>query len=402
MVGLKRKIGNKKICDMKNFEFYNPVKIIFGKDNYTKLPDLMMPYNKVMLACGKGSIKKNGIYDKIISALDGKNIIEFWGIESNPSYETLMKAVEIIKHENVDFVLAAGGGSVIDGVKFICAASKYDGDDAWDIVAKGVKVRDALKFGTILTLPATGSEMNSNAVISRLSVGEKLSFSSPLLFPVFSILDPEVMYSLPDTQIANGIVDAFVHIIEQYLTYPVNAAVQDAWAAALLQVLIEVGHKVLSNRMNYDDNANLMWAATMALNGLLSTGVPTDWSTHSIGHELTIMYGIDHAKTLAIVLPGVLRVMKEDKRDKLLHYASKVWKLNINSMSNDEVIEKSIQLTEDFFISVGMKIRLSDYGIGYEGIEELCKRLERKNFTKLGENKNISPEIVREILKTRL
>lgn len=385
---------------MKNFEFYNPVRIIFGKENFSKLPELLLPYKKIMLAAGKGSIKENGIYDKIMLNIAARDIIEFWGIEPNPSYETLIKAVEIVKKENIDFILAVGGGSVIDGVKFICAAAKYEGDDPWDILSKGIKVKDAIKFGTVLTLPATGSEMNSNSVITRLSVNEKLAFSSTLLFPVFSILDPETMYSLPDTQIANGIVDAYVHIIEQYLTYPVNAAVQDAWSVALLKVLLEIGPKVLANRYDYEENANLMWAATMALNGLLSTGVPTDWSTHMIGHELTAMYGIDHAKTLAIVLPGVLNIMKEYKNQKLLHYASEVWK--IESINPDDAIEEAIKKTENFFISLGIKTRLSDYGIGMRGIEEVCARLERKNYIKLGENKNINTEIVREILKTRL
>ncbi|HOL98297.1 MAG TPA: iron-containing alcohol dehydrogenase [Bacteroidales bacterium] len=383
---------------MKNFEFYNPVKVIFGKDNYSKLPELLSPYNKIMLAFGKGSIKQNGIYDKIKSNLGNKAYVEFWGIEPNPTYETLIKAVEIIKNENVDFILAAGGGSVIDGVKFICAAVKYKDGGAWDIMAKSIKIKDALKFGTIFTLPATGSEMNSNLVITHNGIGEKLAYSSPLLFPTFSILDPEAMYSLPDRQISNGVIDAFVHITEQYITYPVNAAVQDAWAFSLLKVLIDIGPKVLKDRTNYDENANLMWAATMALNGLLSAGVPTDWSTHYIGHELTAMYGLDHAVTLAIVLPGVLRVMKDYKKDKLLHFAQNVW--NLNPEYPDEAIDKAIILTEEFFNSLGVKTKLSDYGIGEYGIDQICIRLDRKNYTRLGENKNISPDIVKQILLT--
>ncbi len=383
---------------MKNFEYYNPVRVIFGKDNYHKLPELLAPYTKIMLAFGKGSIKQNGIYDKIKSNLGDKAHVEFWGIEPNPTYKTLMRAVEIVKNENVDFILAAGGGSVIDGVKFICAAVKYTDGDAWDIMAKSIKIKDALKFGSILTLPATGSEMNSNLVITHEGIGEKLAYSSPLLFPTFSILDPEAMYSLPDRQISNGVIDAFVHITEQYITYPVNAAVQDAWSSSLLKVLIETGPKVLKDRTNYDENSNLMWAATMALNGLLSAGVPTDWSTHYIGHELTAMYGLDHAVTLAIVLPGVLTVMKEYKKDKLLHFAKNVWNLNLDNP--DESIDIAIRLTEEFFKSLGVKTKLSDYGIGKDGIEELCSRLERKNYTRLGENKNISPDIVRQILFT--
>ncbi|NCC88440.1 MAG: iron-containing alcohol dehydrogenase, partial [Clostridia bacterium] len=278
---------------MKDFTFYNPVRIHFGKDQLSKLKDELQDYNKILFTYGKGSIKRNGIYSRVMDLLSDKNIVEFGGIGANPEYETLMKAVELGREEKVDFILAVGGGSVIDGSKFIAAAIDYKGDDPWDMLTKYEKFSSAVKLGTILTLPATGSEMNSGAVITRKSSKEKLAFGSPLLMPVFSILQPEFMYSLPDIQISNGIVDAFVHTIEQYITYPVNGAVQDAYSAALLKVLIEQGPKVLENRSDYDANANLMWAATMALNGLLRTGVPEDWSTHMIGHEITALFGVD-------------------------------------------------------------------------------------------------------------
>lgn len=383
---------------MKNFEFVNPVKIYFGKEQIEKLQIEMIPYKKIMLVYGKGSIKTNGVYDRIKSALKDKDVIEFSGVEANPVYETLMKAVAIAKKENVDFLLAAGGGSVIDGTKFIAAAIKYDRDDPWDMLSKGEKFNEAIKFGSVLTLPATGSEMNNGAVITRKSCNEKLAFGNPVLFPVFSILEPETMYSLPDAQIANGIADAFVHVTEQYITYPADAAVQDEWAASLLRVLISEGPKVLQDRHDYNANANLMWAATMALNGLLSAGVPSDWSTHMIGHEITALFGVDHAQTLAIVLPGVLTELKEQKREKLIHYANTVWGITGN---NDDVIIQAILKTEAFFNSIGIKTRLSDYAIPESAIGQICSKLENKRYVKLGEMKNVTPQLVEQILTSR-
>jgi len=406
MAGLKRKAPflkkktKHKINTMKNFTFYNPVRIHFGQDQYDKISEELLGYNNILLTYGMGSIKQNGIYDKVKEQLQGKNIIEFGGIGANPEYETLMQAVEIGKKENIDFILAGGGGSVIDGSKFIAAAIKYQGNDPWDMLAKYAKFNDAVKLGTVLTIPATGSEMNGGAVITRVSTKDKLAFGSQLLMPVFSILNPEVMYSLPDVKISNGIIDAFIHITEQYITYPVNGAVQDAYSASLLKVLIEEVPKVLEDRKNYDANANLMWAATMALNGLLSAGVPEDWSTHLIGHEITAQYGVDHAQTLAIVLPGVLNIMKDEKEDKLLHFAKNVW--NIDISDKDSAIKNAIEKTEEFFHNLNIKTRLSDYKIPESAIDIICNKLEERKYVKLGENKNISPDIVKKILKTRI
>ena len=385
---------------MNNFSFHNPVKIHFGKSQITeKLSHEVEAYSKIMLCYGGGSIKNNGIYNKVIDALKTKDILEFGGIEANPDYETLMKAVELARNESVDFILAVGGGSVIDGVKFIAAATYYNDGDPWEILSKRVKFAKTLPFGTVLTLPATGSEMNSNAVISRKSTNEKLDFSNPNSFPVFSILDPETMYSLPDTQISNGIIDAFVHVIEQYLTYPVNAPIQDRFAESILRTLIEEGPKLLKNRNDYDTNANLMWASTMALNGLLRCGVPEDWSTHMIGHEMTALFGIDHAKTLAIVLPGVLNVLQDVKKQKLLQYGVTVWNINGN---DENSIEEIIDVTEGFFQRLGVRTRLKDYKINVHDINKICKRLEDRGYVELGENKNISPDLVRKILESRL
>ncbi len=406
MAGLKRKAPflkkktKHKINTMKNFTFYNPVRIHFGQDQYDKISEELLGYNNILLTYGMGSIKQNGIYDKVKEQLQGKNIIEFGGIGANPEYETLMQAVEIGKKENIDFILAVGGGSVIDGSKFIAAAILFKGDEPWDMLSKYTPFDSAISLGTVLTIPATGSEMNGGAVITRVSTKDKLAFGNPLLMPVFSILNPEVMYSLPDVQISNGIIDAFIHITEQYITYPVNGAVQDAYSASLLKVLIEEGPKVLEDRKNYDANANLMWAATMALNGLLSAGVPEDWATHMIGHEITALHGIDHAQTLAIVLPGVLRVMKDEKKEKLLHFAKNVW--NIDISDKDSAIKNTIEKTEEFFHSLNIKTKLSDYNIPESSIDIICNKLEDRKYVKLGENKNISPDIVKKILKHRI
>lgn len=385
---------------MRDFEFYNPVKILFGRNQIAKISKEIKDYKKIMLVYGQGSIKNNGVYDRVVSSLQGKEFIEFAGIEPNPSYETLMKAVELAKENNIDFLLAVGGGSVIDGTKFIAAGVKYKGGDPWNLLSKYEKVVEALPLGTVLTIPATGSEMNGGAVISRKSVGEKLSFGSYLLMPKFSILEPEIMYSLPDIQIANGIVDAFVHVLEQYLTFPLNADLQDEWAAALLRVIIKNGKAVLANRQDYEANSNLMWAATMALNGLIAKGVVEDWTTHIIGHEITALYNIDHAQTLAIVLPGLMQFQKMEKFEKLLHFANNVW--GINDENFDENVDKAIIKTEKFFNEIGIKTRLQDYNISVDGIEAVCQKLHEKNFINLGENKKINPSLVKQILFSRL
>ncbi|MFO7880235.1 MAG: iron-containing alcohol dehydrogenase [Bacteroidota bacterium] len=387
---------------MENFTFYNPVKIIFGKGKIAKVSDEIPENAKVMMLYGGGSIKKNGIYDQVKEALKGHDVSEFGGIEANPEYETLMKAVEQIKKENTDFLLAVGGGSVIDGTKFIAAAAKYQGEDPWHLLSQGEKVKKALPLGTVLTLPATGSEMNANAVISRKSRKEKLPFGHPRLFPEFSVLDPEVVYSLPGRQVRNGIVDAFVHTIEQYLTYPVDAKIQDRWAEGVLQSLLETGPAIMKNQKNYKHAANLMWEATVALNGILKVGMPEDWSTHMIGHELTALHGIDHAETLAIVLPGVMQEMRHEKSEKILQYANRVWN-DCCGENDDTTIKDAIDKTENFFRSLGMKTRLSEHGVGPDTILEIEKRFsKRPGFDALGERENLSPDRVKKLLESRL
>ncbi len=386
---------------MNNFNFYNPVKILFGKGKIAELGRNIPQNARILMTYGGGSIYKNGVYEQVKEALKNFTVVEFGGIEPNPRYETLMKAVEVVKAEKIDFLLAVGGGSVLDGTKFIAAASLYEGEFAWDIVAKQIVVSKALPIGAVLTLAATGSEMNSGGVVTREATQEKFAFSSPELFPRFSVLDPQVTYSLPPRQVANGIVDAYVHVMEQYLTYPVNSPVQDRFAEGILLTLIEEGLKaVKAETPDYENRANLMWAATMALNGIIGVGVKSDWSTHMIGHELTAFHGLDHAVTLAIVLPGVLRLMKDKRREKLLQYAQRVW--NINQGTDEERIEAAIQHTEAFFRQVGIATRLGEHNLGQDTIDRIVDRFTQRKMRAVGVQQDVSVANVGELLGWRL
>ncbi|HTF98288.1 MAG TPA: iron-containing alcohol dehydrogenase [Cellvibrio sp.] len=381
---------------MQNFTFSNPTKILFGEGQIQNIAKLIPANAKILLTYGGGSIKKNGVYDQVVSALEGKTWFEFGGIEPNPHYETLMKAVDLVRKENIDFLLPVGGGSVIDGTKLIAAAVNFDGEP-WDIMAKNLPFTSALPIGCVLTLPATGTESNGNSVITKASTQEKLSFGSPLVYPQFAVLDPTTTYSLPPRQIANGVVDAFVHIMEQYLTYPVDAKVQDRFAEGLLITLIEEGPRALKEPNNYGVRANVMWAATMALNGLIGVGVPQDWATHMIGHEITAMYGLDHAQTLAVVLPAVMQHQREKKRDKLLQYGRRVW--GLNGGNDDALIDAAILATRNFFEQMGTPTTLSGYGVSNTSISKLVDMLVKHGLLALGEHGAITPEASREILE---
>ncbi|KAA0998297.1 iron-containing alcohol dehydrogenase [Paraburkholderia panacisoli] len=379
---------------MKSFTFQNPTKIIFGEGQIAAL-DANVPRNaRALITCGGGSIKSNGVLAQVQAALGERASFVFEGIEPNPTYETLMQAVALAREKNIDFLLAVGGGSVIDGTKFIAAAMKFDGEP-WDILARQAPVRDAVPFGSVLTLPATGSEMNNGSVISYRAKGDKLFFTSDATYPLFSVLDPTTTYSLPPRQIANGVVDAFVHIVEQYLTYPVDAKVQDRFAEGLLITLTEVGPQALAEPHNYSVRANLMWTATLALNGLIGAGVPQDWATHMLGHEITALHGLDHAQTLAIVLPAMLTVRKEQKRGKLLQYAERVW--NITEGSEDDRINAAITATRMFFERMTVGTRLRDYQIGGGSIETLIAKLTEHGMTALGEHGDVTPEVSRKV-----
>jgi len=385
---------------MLNFTFHNSTKIIFGKGQIKALTSEIPEGAKVLMTYGGGSIKTNGIYQQVCAALEEHEWFEFSGIEPNPKYDTLIKALEIIRERDIDYLLAVGGGSVIDGTKFIAAAALYQGEDPWDILAKRHTITEALPLGAVLTLPATGSESNGGSVVTRN--GNKLAFGNPLVRPTFAVLDPATSLSLSDRQVSNGVVDAFIHTMEQYLTYPVNGSVQDRFAEGLLLTLIEEGPKALQPDFKDDltVRANIMWSASLALNGLIGSGVPQDWATHMIGHELTGTYNIDHARTLSIILPAVMKVCREDKRDKLIQYARRVWGLKEGDEEN--CIDQAIQLTEDFFQKMNMPIRLSDVQLSASDIDTIIPKLELHGMTKLGEHRNITPEVSRKILEMAL
>ncbi len=378
---------------MLNFYFYNPTRIFFGEHEVNQLADLIPKDKRILLTFGKESIKKNGLYERIKDILKDRVIFDFGGIGGNPEYEYLLKALPFIKEHNINFLLAVGGGSVIDGTKFIAAASEYEGD-SWDLLQANVgstitfaPMKSALPIGCVLTLPATGSEMNCGAVITKSATKDKLCFGHEALYPQFSILDPSLTYTLPPHQTANGIIDTFVHVTEQYLTYPVQAAVQDRFAEGVLQTLIEEGPKVLENPHDYKARANLMWAATCATNGFFCFGVPDDGATHYLGHELTALFNLDHGVTLAIVLPILLHIKRQQKKEKLLQYAERVW--HIKDGSDDAKIDQAIEKTRTFFESLGVKTRLRDYGITAEHMPQLIAQLERHHLTELGEHRDI-------------
>lgn len=388
---------------MFNFDFYNPTRIFFGKDRLDNI-DKFVPSNaKVLITFGGGSAKKSGLIDKAKANLGNRKVFEFGGIEPNPHYETLMKAAEMVRSENIDFILAVGGGSVLDGTKFICLATHYKGD-ARDLLKYGFAqitskvVEKVVPFGAVLTLPATGSEMNCGAVISYDH--GKFPVMSEMTYPKFSILDPTYTFSLPTIQVANGIVDAFVHTTEQYITFPVDARVQDRMAEGILQTLIEVGATTVAEPENYDARANHVWAATMALNGIIAVGVPQDWATHMIGHELTAMFGIDHGQTLAIVYPSLMEVQRKQKHAKLLQYAERVW--NITKGTDDEKIDLAIKKTRDFFESLGIKTRLSAYGVTADKIPAVVEQLKAHGLTALSETQDITLDVSQKILENAL
>lgn len=384
---------------MLNFTFHNPTRIAFGEGQIKELRQLVPAGARVLLTYGGGSIKHNGVYDQVKTALKDFTVVEFGGIEPNPSYETLSKAVALVRAEQIDFLLAVGGGSVVDGTKYIAAAARYDGD-GWDILAKQLKVKAAVALGCVLTLPATGSESNGFAVITKQATQQKLSFGSPKVYPQFAVLDPTVTYSLPAKQLANGVVDAYIHVMEQYLTYPVGAAVQDRFAEGLLLTLLEFGPKAMQDPQDYNIRANLMWTATMALNGLIGVGVPQDWSTHMIGHQLTALYGLDHAQTLAIVLPAVMQQQREQKREKLLQYGRRVF--NLQHQDEERLIDETISHTRAFFEQMGVPTRLADYGINAEAKAAVLAKLAELKADRLGEHGDITPDVVAQILQRAL
>jgi NADP-dependent alcohol dehydrogenase len=375
---------------MNNFEFKNPTKIIFGKDKIANLAKEIPANAKILMLYGGGSIKSNGIYDQAKKAISAFEVVEFGGIPANPEYAVLLEALQIIKTQKITFLLAIGGGSVIDGTKFLSAAAVYEGETPWEILTGGKPILKGMPFGAVLTLPATGSEMNSGFVLTRKETKEKLASGGPALYPQFSILDPQVVSSIPQKQIANGLADAFTHVLEQYMTYPSDSLLQDRFAESILQTLVEVAPAILKNASDYNAASNFMWSCTMALNGLIGQGVPQDWAVHMMGHELTALFGIDHARTLAIIAPSHYRYNIETKKDKLAQYAERVW--GVTDGTTEEKAKAGINKTEDFFHSLGIKTKLSEYTSDYAGTAEIVsKRFTDRGWLGLGEHRKLAP-----------
>lgn len=383
---------------MNNFEFKNPTKIIFGKDKIANLAKEIPANAKILMLYGGGSIKSNGIYDQAKNALSAFEVVEFGGIPANPEYAVLLEALQIIKTQKITFLLAIGGGSVIDGTKFLSAAAAYEGETPWEILTGGKPILKGMPFGAVLTLPATGSEMNSGFVLTRKETKEKLASGGPALYPQFSILDPQVVSSIPEKQIANGLADAFTHVLEQYMTYPSDSLLQDRFAESILQTLVEVAPAILKNASDYNAASNFMWSCTMALNGLIGQGVPQDWAVHMMGHELTALFGIDHARTLAIIAPSHYRYNIETKKDKLAQYAERVW--GVTEGTTKEKAKAGIDKTEDFFHSLGIKTKLSEYTSDYSGTAEIVsKRFTDRGWLGLGEHRKLAPADAAKIIQ---
>ncbi|MDD3322388.1 MAG: iron-containing alcohol dehydrogenase [Paludibacter sp.] len=375
---------------MNNFEFKNPTKIIFGKDKIANLAKEIPANAKILMLYGGGSIKKNGIYEQVKNALSAFEVVAFGGIPANPEYEVMLDALKVVKTQKITFLLAVGGGSVIDGTKFLSAAAEYEGETPWDILSTRKPILKGIPFGTVLTMPATGSEMNSGFVITRRETKEKLATGSPVLYPKFSILDPQVVSSIPQKQIANGLVDAYTHVLEQYMTYPNDSLLQDRFAESILQTLVEIAPAILKDTSDYKAASNFMWSCTMALNGLIGQGVPQDWAVHMMGHELTAIFGIDHARTLAIIAPSHYRYNFDSKKEKLAQYAERIW--GVTDGTIEEKAKAGIDKTETFFHSVGIKTKLSEYTTDYSGTaEKISKRFSDRGWMGLGENQKLTP-----------
>ncbi|MGI2261168.1 iron-containing alcohol dehydrogenase [Shewanella sp. GXUN23E] len=382
------------------FHYQNPTHILFGQGQIANINRIISPNQKVLLLFGGGSIKRNGIYQQVEQALTGYSWLEFGGVEPNPTKQTLDNAIALARSEQVDFILAVGGGSVIDGAKYVAAGACFEGD-GWDIVTGKHKVSDALSLGVVLTLPATGSESNCGAVISNTDTQDKLSFRSPYVQPVFAVLDPDVMKSLPTHQLINGMVDAWVHVCEQYLTWPQGAMVQDGYAEALLKTLLQLGGS-FNNRDSDEWRANLMFTANQALNGLIGSGVAHDWATHALGHQLTALYGTDHGRTLAIIQPALLRHQLDFKRAKLEQLGRNVFGLE----ASGELAGRTIDAIEDFFQSLGVATVLTQEERNgqdkSQAVDALVTQLQKNAMDALGENHSIDLEASREIFNAAL
>jgi NADP-dependent alcohol dehydrogenase len=384
---------------MRDFTFHNPTRILFGKGQIEKLGSEVPAEARVLLLAGAGSIKENGVLAQVQAALGPRLVGEVWGIEPNPDYTSVARALGQVFETKSDFLLAVGGGSVVDAAKAVAGLARTEGD-GWSVLSKGGRFSAALPLGVVLTMPGTGTESNAAAAISRRESKQKVVFINPLCFPRFAVLDPETTLSLPARQVANGVVDAFVHVMEQYLTYPSSSVVADRLAEGLLLTLRELGPLALAEPNDYEVRANLMWCSTLALNGLIGAGVSQDWTTHHIGHELTALFGLDHARTLAVVLPAVLAARREQKAEKLLQYGARV--LGIETGDREERIDRAISTTAAFFESMTLPTKLSAYQLDAAAIPLVIANLKASRRLRMGEKLDITLEHAAKMLELAL
>ncbi|WP_282172993.1 iron-containing alcohol dehydrogenase [Cytobacillus firmus] len=374
---------------MQNFTFYNPTKLIFGKDQLSQLQTEIPQYGKkVLVVYGGGSIKRNGLYDKVMAELTeiGAEVFELAGVEPNPRISTVRKGVEICKNEGVDFLLAVGGGSVIDCTKAIAAGAKYDGD-AWDLVIKKAFAAEALPFGTVLTLAATGSEMNAGSVITNWETNEKYGWGSPVTFPKFSILDPVNTFTVPRNQTVYGIVDMMSHVLEHYFHLEENTDFQDRMCESLLITIMEAAPKLLENLESYEHRATILYSGTMALNGILNMGYRGDWATHNIEHAVSAVYDIPHGGGLAILFPNWMKHNLNVKPERFKQLAVRVFNVDTAGKTDEEAALEGIEKLREFWNSIGAPSRLADYDIDDSKIELMADKAtvngEFGNFAKL-------------------
>jgi alcohol dehydrogenase len=374
---------------MQNFTYWNPTKLIFGESQLEQLKTEIPLYGrKVLLVYGGGSIKRNGLYEQVIQQLNDLNVevFELSGVEPNPRIETARKGVELCKKENIEFILAVGGGSVIDCTKLIAAGAKYEGD-AWDLVVKKAVATEALPFGTILTLAATGSEMNSGSVITNWETKEKYGWGSPATFPKFSILDPTNTFSVPKDQTIYGMVDMMSHVFEQYFHQVENTPLQDRLCESTLLTVMEAAPKLVNDLENYELRETILFSGTIALNGMLQMGYRGDWATHNIEHAVSAVYDIPHGGGLAILFPNWMKHCLKENPARFKQLAERVFAISPEGKTDEEVGLLGIEKLREFWTSIGAPSRLADYQIDDSQLEVMADKAmvygEFGNFKKL-------------------
>lgn len=384
---------------MNAFQFHNPTRIVFGRGSVEQLGALAKPFGQtVLLVYGSGSIKRSGLYESVLAQLQsiGARVSELPGIEPNPRLATVKKGIEIARANRVDLILAVGGGSVIDAAKAIAVGVPYEGD-VWDFCMRKAVIREALPLGTVLTLAATGSEMNGNSVITNWETQQKRSFGCAHAYPKFSILDPSLTFSVPHNQTVNGSVDIMSHVFEQYFSLTENTPLQERFCESILQTVIENVPIALAEPDHYDARANLMWAGTMALNGVISVGVAQDWASHAIEHEISAIYDIPHGAGLAIVFPNWMKYVHRQRLDRFVQFATRVWGIDPAGKSAEETALAGIDATRSFFTRIGAPASLADFQIGSDRLDRMADEAVR--FGPIGSFRKLNREDVRAILE---